>query len=167
MSSKVTRIYEIPTLELAKSGWRLDLLEELCDAGKLDAGSALEVELAIQEAVTNSLEHGNLGLQSTWKDEIDDEGFDRYTKEKKHRLQNPSYASRQVKITVEFFESTLDITIQDEGEGFYAPTMSPLVGLAPYGRGLTIIRSHMDEVTFEDAGRTIRMKKNLVGGHGA
>jgi anti-sigma regulatory factor (Ser/Thr protein kinase) len=166
MSSPVTRIYEIPSLDLAREGWRLELLQELYDAGKLDRTGLLRLELAVQEAVTNSLEHGNLGLKSEWKEEFDRDGSDRFTKEKYERLRDPFYALRRVKITVQVSEESLDITIQDEGEGFQLSNTAQSLGLESYGRGLVMIRSNMDEVSFEDSGRIIKMKKNLVGNHG-
>ena len=162
MKSEVqTFIFEIPTLDFTRTTWRLDLLRQLNEAGKLDTQSMLRVELALQEAVTNSVEHGNLGLRSEWKEEFDREGLDRFTREKQERLRDPFFALRKVKIAVQYFENVLDISIQDEGDGFEHHSKSPSVGLESYGRGLKMIRSNMDEVSFDDNGRVIRMKKFL------
>ena len=158
---KQTQIFELPTLDLAQQGWRLSLLKELHGQGRLNNQEILRIELALQEAVTNSLEHGNLGLKSEWKDELDLEGIDRFTREKKQRLQDPQYAARKVKIVVECSEESLDVTITDEGDGFAAEIRNPSNQTQSYGRGLMIILSSMDDVSFGDNGKVIRMRKKL------
>lgn len=55
------------------------------------------------------------------------------------------------------------IVIADEGDGFDPETLAnPLVGKnldADHGRGIFLINTLMDEVRFENGGRTIRMRK--------
>lgn len=161
MSNIKTLIYEMPTLGLINNGWQLDLLSELELQGKLDHTEVMRVEVALQEAMANSVEHGNLGLKSEWKEEFDEYGVDRFTREKKQRLEDPNFSQRKLKIVVQYSEDSLDISIQDEGEGFIPDTHSASKGVELHGRGLFMIRSNMDEVDFDNSGRIIRMKKRF------
>ena len=57
------------------------------------------------------------------------------------------------------------ITVRDEGEGFDSravpdPT-EPQGLLLTHGRGLHIMRSLMDEVSFEEDGTVVRMRKQM------
>ena len=57
------------------------------------------------------------------------------------------------------------ITVRDEGEGFDSravpdPT-EPQSLLLSHGRGLHLMRALMDEVSFEEYGTVVRMRKQL------
>ena len=92
------------------------------------------VKLALEEAIINAIKHGN---------ELDD------TK----------------KVTVEFRlqDDRAVIVVGDEGEGFdpdQVPDATALENLtAATGRGLTLIRAYMDEVSFNEKGNEIAMVK--------
>lgn len=156
-----TKIYEYPTLQLVAEGIKLDVLNDLTHLGKISQAMQLRLELALQEAVANSVEHGNLGLLSEWKNEICEDGVDRFSKEKQSRLKNPLYSQRRVKISVKFEDAVLEISVHDEGPGFDSSRYTQCTGLEPYGRGLAMIRANMDEVSFGDGGRLIRMIKRF------
>lgn len=165
---KTTRIYEVNTEWFVSNGFKLKELAELHSSGTIDHRTFLRLELAVQEAVTNGFEHGNLGLISAWKEEIGPDGRDRFTREREVRLTDPSYAKKKVRIAVEYNEQEIIISIQDEGNGFSPDRTKPSEGVESFGRGLSMIRSSMDQVTFEDSGRTIKMVKKLsrMNGHG-
>lgn len=160
-----TKIYEYPTLELAARGMKVDIFGELVHMGKIDHMTQLRLELALQEAIANSVEHGNLGLLSEWKNELGEDGIDKFSKEKRSRLTMPEFAQKRVKIAVSCAPDLVEVVIQDEGQGFDLTRHSTKDGLEPYGRGLAMIYASMDKVEFADGGRQIKMIKRFS--HGA
>ena len=96
---------------------------------------AIEVELALQEALANAIRHGCKGDRS-----------------------------KLIQCCVSHDESgEVVIVIRDPGTGFdLASVPSPLEGeniFKPSGRGIFLINELMDEVRFADEGREIRMRK--------
>jgi anti-sigma regulatory factor (Ser/Thr protein kinase) len=96
---------------------------------------AIEVELALQEALANAIRHGCKGDRS-----------------------------KRIQCCVTNDESgEVVIMIRDPGTGFdVASVPSPLEGeniFKPSGRGIYLINELMDEVRFADEGREIRMRK--------
>jgi serine/threonine-protein kinase RsbW len=92
------------------------------------------VRLAIEEAVINAIKHGN-----------------RMDKAKK------------VTITYSVDRDECVVSVADEGPGFDPsavpdPTTDENLEL-PHGRGLVLIRAYMDEVSYNDKGNTVTMRK--------
>ncbi len=72
--------------------------------------------------------------------------------------------SKQVRITLDIREDTIELSVEDEGTGFdreriprYNPD-NPEMLLRPYGRGLFLIEELADEVSYEAGGRRVRMR---------
>lgn len=157
--------YEFKSSDLAQNKLPLWIADKLLLYGRIDLTTCLKLKLAFDEALTNSLEHGNLELDSRWKEEIGPDGVDRYSATKKERLSQPNYADRKIKIDFEFDSKALTIKIEDQGKGFKhdrdtqkpGSDQSPL----PHGRGLGIIHSLMSEVCYEQGGRVLIMRKIL------
>lgn len=106
--------------------------------GKLRTSEeADEIEIAIQEALANAVIHGN--------------------------HENPK---KQVYVTCRCnLNGEVLITVRDEGEGFDIrvipdPTEAQRL-LLPRGRGLHLIKALMNEVSFEEHGTIIRMRKRI------
>jgi serine/threonine-protein kinase RsbW len=125
---------------------RLETIDEaVATAAKMANASGLPeealfgIDLAVREAVTNAVKHGNK--------------FDQ---------------TKQVKITIENRAHELLITIEDEGAGFELnqvpdPTSSENL-LKESGRGIFFMRSFMDEVVWEHAatgGTIVRLTKKI------
>jgi anti-sigma regulatory factor (Ser/Thr protein kinase) len=141
----------------------LVIADRLYRAGKMSLNCKLQLDLAFQEAVANSLEHGNLELKSAWKDRIDKQGIDGYSLKKRERLLDPEYANRSVEISIDFNGSFITIGVKDQGRGWRSkniPARLP-ADAACHGRGLSIILASMDEVSFDDNGTRIIMKKRV------
>ena len=142
------------------------LIEPLFDGWSGDPRDVLAITLAFQEAITNSLEHGNLELSSDLKHEVDDSGRDRYSLLKAERLKNPPFSERTLIVELLCDLQSLEITIEDQGHGFDVRSLesSSQERLDPscYGRGMTIIHGTMDHVSFESQGRRITMRKALA-----
>ncbi len=131
----------------------------------------LQLGMAIDEALTNAMHHGNLEVDSSLKDG-DDSLY--YGTVQERRLKSP-YRDRRVHFQAEFTDEHICVQISDEGPGF-DPTIIPdprdeenLMKLS--GRGLLLIRSFMDQVAHNQAGNQITMTKlrpkdaeSLIGG---
>lgn len=91
-----------------------------------------KAELAIIEAITNAIRHGN--------------------------QENPD---QKVRILLQADESSLTCTVEDEGHGFIPEEiMNPLNPdqlLETGGRGVFLIKEMADQVIFENSGRRVRM----------
>lgn len=139
------------------------LADWLLKAGVISSKECKELHVAFQEAITNSLEHGNLGLKSEWKDEFDDEGLDRYSLEKSSRLADEVFGQRSLKVEASYDGEFLHLAIEDSGDGF---DVSKVMGRPPaidasYGRGLSLITAYMDDVGFNEKGTRITVRKRL------
>jgi serine/threonine-protein kinase RsbW len=92
------------------------------------------IETALREALANAIVHGN-------------------------RLNH----AKNVQVCCGCDTQGIHIAIADQGDGFDPLTLpSPLAGQsldADHGRGIFLIRTHMDEVHFEKGGREIHMRK--------
>ncbi|MDZ4786643.1 MAG: response regulator [bacterium] len=158
-------IYSCSVKDIGNIAFALPLLNEMHAAGIIDLNLKLKITLAFQEALANSLEHGNLELQSAWKDEFDVNGVDKFSNMKAERLLDTSYSERPISISCSYSEGNLSISIKDSGKGFDAPR-GPLDfindgSLLFYGRGLRIIFGTMDRVCYEDNGTKITVTKKI------
>jgi anti-sigma regulatory factor (Ser/Thr protein kinase) len=145
----------------------LPIIQRLGDARVLDANTVLRLRLAVLEAVVNALEHGNLELESRWKDEIMPSGDDRFSATRRDRLNDSRYAERTVAIDTEYDGKKLIVSITDQGSGFLnnlsIGTSSHGDAEACYGRGLALISGVVDEVHFDRNGSKVTLVK-IIGG---
>jgi serine/threonine-protein kinase RsbW len=118
----------------------LDQLMHLIEESRCVAGEELSVELALREALNNAVLHGN-------------------------RL-DPSKLVR-IYCRCEWGKE-LSVLIKDQGRGFDpSATPDPLAVenlQAEHGRGILLMRSQMDEVSFGCGGREVRMRKRVSHG---
>lgn len=119
----------------------------------------VRVAVAIEEALVNAIVHGNLEIPS----ELRDRGDDSYEESIASRIRRPPYQERGVRLTAAFTAEEATILIQDEGPGFDPedvpdPT-DPENLVKPYGRGLLLMRTFMDDVRYNDAGNEVTMVK--------
>jgi anti-sigma regulatory factor (Ser/Thr protein kinase) len=143
----------------------LPLVGRLAQYGMLSHTDALKIRLAVQEAVLNGLEHGNLELDSQWKEEIGPDGRDKFSSIRKQRLADPHYADRCVTLKLVYSDARLEITVGDEGKGFLnaraVPENCAVDSLSCSGRGLALMSSAVDEVRFGESGSVVTMIKRL------
>ena len=107
-----------------------------------DEEETYHIGYAVREAVVNAVVHGNL-----------------YS------------ANKRVKLRIERTGGALQVTVEDEGQGFEeAAQADPLARenlLSQSGRGLLIMRAFMDEVEIgrtREGGTRLVMRKTLPGG---
>jgi anti-sigma regulatory factor (Ser/Thr protein kinase)/ActR/RegA family two-component response regulator len=152
--------------DLAKlSSISLPLVGRLTHSGQLSHSDALRVRLAVQEAVLNGLEHGNLELDSRWKEEIGPEGVDKFSAVRQERLVDPEFARRAVVVALSYADTRLEIVVKDEGKGFLnardVPQGGSIDSLSCSGRGLALMSSSVDEVRFGENGSVVTLIKRL------
>lgn len=130
-------------------------LMNLCPEGDL-----VRVGTALSEAMINAIDHGNLELNSKMREGEDSHAYHDLGDQRK--AQEP-YCHRRVFITSRVSKEEAVFTIRDEGPGFDPSTLpdpsDPENLMRPHGRGLMLIRTFMDAVTFSDSGNEIRMHK--------
>ena len=98
-------------------------------------GSEVEIEMALREALANAVIHGN--REDTFK-----------------------------RVFVEcrcYMDGEVAITVRDEGQGFESSTVpdptTPENRLFTHGRGIYLMKTLMDEISFEENGVIVRMRK--------
>jgi CheY-like chemotaxis protein/anti-sigma regulatory factor (Ser/Thr protein kinase) len=134
--------------------------------GLCDEASVIRVCIALEEALRNAMFHGNLELTSEQR-EGDSAAYQRLIDE---RTTSPPYAGRQLEVAVEVTPTSGRFVIRDQGPGF-DPAMLPdptdpenLEKVS--GRGLLLMRTFMDEVTFNETGNQVTMFKRCPAATG-
>jgi DNA-binding NarL/FixJ family response regulator len=134
--------------------------EELEGMDLWDETGLIQVSIALQEAVTNAVFHGNLEVDSEHR-QIDERIFDEIAEERRH---SEPYRSRRVRIHVQLDRDVARFSVCDDGPGFDTSVLNRPVAAADLsrigGRGLLLIRTFMDDVSFNAHGNQIVMLKN-------
>jgi CheY-like chemotaxis protein len=119
---------------------------------------ALRVGVALREALTNAICHGNLELPAP-----PEQGQEDYERLVVGRAQQPPYRDRHVHLTVRETRQEVVYVVRDEGPGFDTsrlPAPGDRAAFEKFGdRGLTLIRAFMDDVRFNGAGNEITLVK--------
>lgn len=119
----------------------------------------LRIGVALEEALLNAAYHGNLEVSSSLR-EIDHSAYYALARE---RSEMAPYASRQISVEVEISRDGVRYVIEDQGPGFdprSLPDPTDPVNLErPCGRGLLLMRTFMDEVSYNDKGNRVTMHK--------
>jgi serine/threonine-protein kinase RsbW len=104
------------------------------------SGERFEIQLAIEEAMINAVEHGNKGD-----------------------------ASKRVFVQYGIEDGNFEITITDEGDGFKPEAVpDPLADEnlnKASGRGLALMRVYMDAVEYSAKGNSVHMAKKSKSGN--
>ncbi len=158
VTHKTTR-YVLPNDRSLARTLRSQLQSLAIEAGVVSASGAARFGVAVEEALTNAIIHGNLEVSSKLRDN-DDGKYERLIEE---RLRQPKYADRRVRVMAGLYDEAMEITIADDGPGFNVaglpdPT-DPENMLRSHGRGVILMRTFMDEVFFSPRGNQVRMVK--------
>jgi CheY-like chemotaxis protein/anti-sigma regulatory factor (Ser/Thr protein kinase) len=135
------------------------LQENLTRMRLCDENGLIRVAVALREALTNAIYHGNLEVIPD-PDAKDDKAFRQLIEE---RLHQEPYEDRRVFVTASESRGEATYIIRDEGPG-YDPAALPDPA-DPHnlekvsGRGLLLIRTFMDEVSHNKQGNEITMVK--------
>lgn len=138
------------------------LQEQISIMRLMDESQLMRIGIALCEALTNAIHHGNLELDSEWR-QNDEEMYYRIAEER--RCTNP-YSNRRVRMAATLSDREVRFVIDDEGPGFAVDEVrDPTEELNMErmgGRGLLLIRSFMDEVRHNAVGNSITMIKKVV-----
>jgi CheY-like chemotaxis protein len=138
----------------------LKLIQEELDGLDLgDPTGRVQITIALQEALTNAYYHGNLELSSDLRQQ-DEPVFDDLAE--RRRAQEP-YCSRHIRVQVQLDRDAARFVVADDGPGFdtalFDRPVQPEDLMRIGGRGLLLIRTFMDQVSFNSAGNQITMVK--------
>ncbi len=139
--------------------------EELDGLGLFDQMGCIRVGVALQEALTNALFHGNLEISSDLRQEDERRFYD----EVEVRRGLEPYASRHIQVIIRVDHCAATFMITDEGPGFDTSRFDQPIShkdlVRISGRGLLLIRTFMDEVIFKahPAFRGV-LPKCMIGG---
>jgi anti-sigma regulatory factor (Ser/Thr protein kinase) len=126
-------------------------------AGVCSESRSRKLMLALHEALTNSVVHGNLEAPS----ELKEQGDEAFVQLLAARAANPDYAQRVVDIHVSYDGDQCRWMLTDEGKGFdVARVLRRLEQPDPdelisSGRGLLMMKAFLDEVRYELGGRRV------------
>lgn len=139
----------------------LGFVHGLLECLELDLMEITRINVALQEALSNAVFHGNLELPSAIREEDEQQYFALAAR----RRCEPPFCDRRVHFRGEISRERLAFVIRDEGPGFdpsHLPNPHDARALdCPCGRGLLLIRAFMDEVTFNERGNEIRLVKRI------
>lgn len=124
-----------------------------------DESTLVQLTSALSESITNAIDHGNLELDSELR-EVDDGSYFALGQQ---RSTEPPYCDRRVTVTVTLTKSEAKFVIRDEGPGFDPSSLpdptDPENLLKASGRGIMLIRTFLDEVTFNEKGNEVTLIK--------
>jgi len=114
---------------------------------------------ALDEALHNAFYHGNLEIRSELKLEDNDEFYELA----RRRCEELPYRDRQIYLRISFTSEKVEFVIRDEGKGFNPaqlpdPTDPEYMG-RPFGRGILLMRTFMDELQYNDTGNEVTLIK--------
>lgn len=125
--------------------------------GILEEKDLFSLNIALVEALSNAIYHGNLEVSS----ELKQERFDLFREEAERRRNLEPYRHRRVLIHYELSRNSVKYVIRDEGKGFdYSSLPDPTLPenlFKESGRGILMIMSFMDEVFWNSRGNEITM----------
>lgn len=146
----------------------VDLVQHMVTGvGFCDLNGRLRIGVALKEALANALYHGNLELDRELAKQVDQQpsAEDRQRLIESRRTESP-YRQRKTFVDVKLSAEEVRFVIRDEGPGFdvsAVPEAGDPAALDPEGgRGLSLIRAFMDEVSYNDVGNQLTMVKRRV-----
>lgn len=140
------------------------LLQMMVGMKLCDSTDRIRVGLAIEHALLNALYRGNLEISAeqmlSTRELFQGSSADALVQQ---RLQQAPYGERTILLDVVMSSDEARISIRDEGPGFDVTKLpgrgDPDVLESKGGRGLLLIQTFMDEVTFNAVGNEITMLK--------
>jgi len=141
------------------------LLRSLQELQGLDAHRDVLL-MVLGELYSNALEHGVLGCDSALKSKPD--GFAEYYALRESRLAELTEGRITVRLAHRALDDggELEVTVRDSGVGFDVERLLPSVDSCLSGRGIALVRSFCDSVSFADGGSsctaTYRWKRSVA-----
>lgn len=137
-----------------------DTLRLLCFG---DENVRIRVAVALTEAVTNGILHGNLELDSDLRDG-DGRAWD---VECRRRRATPPYQDRRLIVDCRMTPEAVEFCIRDEGPGFNPATVPDPRSAQGVdrisGRGVLLMRTFMHEVRYSPRGNEVTLLRRATG----
>lgn len=138
----------------------IKLIEQTVASVRLcDFNGQLRIGVALREALKNAIIRGNLEICREAMEAARAQGVDLIDERRK----SPPYRDRRVYIDVNITTKEARFVIRDEGSGFDVATLPDLAesttGKGQGGRGLALMLTFMDKVTFNDTGNEVTLIK--------
>jgi CheY-like chemotaxis protein len=143
----------------------VDLIQQmLSGVGLCEPSQRLQLGVVLDQALRNAMYHGNLELsveqmQQACEELIQGRGA-RVIEERRREM---PYCRRKIAVNVRISPDEARFTVRDEGPGFDVAAVlaqdhsDALEGTA--GRGLLLMRTFLDEVTFNERGNEVTMTR--------
>ena len=131
----------------------------LRDSGMFGETDRHGISTALDEALTNAYYHGNLEVSSVVR-KHDARAYRALAEE---RRKAPPYRDRRILVRVALTDDEARFEITDEGQGFDVggvpdPTLPENLA-RPSGRGIFLMRTFLDEVTYNETGNQVTLLK--------
>ena len=135
------------------------LRQDIARLGLCDETELMRVKVALDEALSNAINHGNLEAGSELREQLSDDYFTLL----EERRKTAPYKDRKVRLTARLTRDQAEFIVQDEGSGFDISKLpdprDPANLEKASGRGVLLIRTFMDEVRYNPKGNEITMVK--------
>ncbi len=146
----------------------IDYVQQIATGmGICDPTGGYQLGNALREAILNAIYHGNLEITSEELEQAREkmlEGI--HTDLLQQRRTIPPYSERRVRVSVEVTREHAKLIVSDQGPGFDPATLSRVDEAhaldSTLGRGAVLMRTFMDEVTYNETGNQITLIKRLV-----
>jgi CheY-like chemotaxis protein len=127
--------------------------------GICDEGGLMRLAVALEEALVNAAEHGNLEMGSELRED-DRRG---YVREVRRRRGVAPWSERRVRFELALSRDEVRLVVRDEGAGFDPHDLpdpgDPKNILKASGRGVLLMRTFMDEVSYNETGNEVTLVK--------
>ena len=145
----------------------LYLQEGAMQMGLWNDADRTRVGVALEEALTNALYHGNMEVGS----ELREQDLNHYYEMIESRRRQLPYRDRRIEIEVKFSFQRAVFMVRDGGPGFDPASLpdptDPMNLAKSSGRGILLMRAFMDSVEFNAAGNAVTLIKNRQPGAAA
>jgi CheY-like chemotaxis protein/anti-sigma regulatory factor (Ser/Thr protein kinase) len=132
--------------------------DSLVQCAEFDENTQLRITVAVREALSNAIEHGNLELNSNLR-----ENSQAYHALADERRRQEPYRNRRVTFTARQRPHEVVYIVRDQGPGFNPADLPDPTDPGNLdkisGRGLLLIRTFMSEVSFNESGTEITMTR--------
>jgi len=136
--------------------------EAVAQMGLYPDGERTRMGIALEEALTNALHHGNLEVGSELRD--DHQAYHTLVEDRKRQ---PPYRDRRIYVEANLSLEKTSFVVRDEGCGFDPETLPDPTDPANLekasGRGVLLMRMIMDEVIYNSAGNAVTLVKYARG----
>jgi hypothetical protein len=139
------------------SAYRIQLAHRIVQAiahrRPLEEERCFDMELALQEAISNAVIHGNLSVHSLQDPSLT--ALERFSSEVAEKLADPELANRRLKVAALLNEAGIIIDVIDQGPGFVPGAKKSSVAS---GRGISLIETLVSGWELLDDGRRVRLR---------